>query len=116
MLHLIGSHADYEKRYPKENALYKKPSTIEQKYDNTIFYTNSIIQNIVAYFSSHFPKAKILYIYLSDHGVVVNKNRYGHGFLPPFRDEYDTPFLIHSTAANKRIEKLYKENSKRNFI
>ena len=115
VLHLIGSHANYEQRYPKKSALFKNPNTIEQKYDNTIYYTDYIIQNIFAYFKTNFPNQKILIIYVSDHGEVISHTKYGHGFLPPFKDEYEVPFVLFSNIQNPRIEELYNQNKKGYF-
>ena len=59
-LHLMGSHRNYEKRYPKDFAKF------ENSYDNSILYTDYVLQKTYEYFSQkpHFSGM----IYLSDHG------------------------------------------------
>ena len=59
-LHLMGSHQDYDQRYPRSFAKFEK------SYDNTILYTDYVLQQTYEYFSQkpHFSGM----IYLSDHG------------------------------------------------
>lgn len=111
VLHLMGSHFEYTKRYPQNHVLIKNPKTIEEEYDNTIYYTDSIIEKVFHYFSKN--NEKILLIYISDHGEVVNPKKQGHGFCyPPYKDEYEVPFVIYSSIKNKRIDRIYKYNQK----
>ena len=108
VFHLIGSHSEYSKRYLKNISLIKNPKSIIDNYDNTIFFTDYIIQTIFNYFKND----KVLIIYLSDHAEVVSKNKHGHGFLPPFKDEYEIPMIIYSSIQNKRIKELKNLNTK----
>ncbi|DAB28965.1 MAG TPA: hypothetical protein CFH84_12100 [Sulfurimonas sp. UBA12504] len=114
-IHLMGSHVDYAKRYTHEHILFQNPITIDEEYDNTIFYTDSILKNIFTHFTGKFPDKKILIIYVSDHGEIIHKNRHGHGFLPPFKEEFDVPFVLYSNIKNSRIDELYKKNKKEYF-
>ncbi len=111
VFHLMGSHADYRRRYTKAIRLFKKPKNIREKYDNTIYYTDYVIKHIVEKFKNN----KVLIIYTSDHGEVVDEKKNGHAFLPPNKDEYDIPFIIYSSIPNTRIEELYKDNKKGYF-
>lgn|GEM_PF-892882 len=111
-IHLMGSHADYERRYSYKQILFKDPSNVAEDYDNTIFYTDYILKSIFTYFTNTFPNQKILFVYISDHGEVVSEKEHGHGYLPPFKDEYDVPFVIYSNVKNSRIDELYKNNKK----
>ncbi len=117
VFHLIGSHANYQRRYTKDIRLFKKPKNIKEQYDNTIYYTDYIIKHI----AEKFKNKKILIVYISDHGEVISgKNRDGrgkggHGFLPPYKDEYDIPFVIYSSVDNLRIDELYADNKKGYF-
>jgi len=45
----------------------------------------------------------------------VSEKEHGHGYLPPFKDEYDVPFVIFSNVKNSRIDELYKNNKKEVF-
>jgi len=109
--HLIGSHASYSSRYPVNKALFSTVGLDEKgcrtaQYDNTIYYTDYIISQIYKRFNNE----RALYIYLSDHSEVVDKNkRFGHGFSPSYQDEYKIPLVIWSKKREK-LEKLYKNN------
>jgi len=115
LIHLIGSHSKYTTRYPKNITLFKNTTTIQEEYDNSIFYTDYILKNIFYYFKNKFQNKKILFVYISDHGEVVNKDKNGHGFLPPFKDEYEAPFILYRTIKNNRINELYQSNKKGYF-
>ena len=112
LIHLMGSHSDYADRYTDKNVLFKNPTNVIQEYDNSIYYTDYILQNIFTYFKNKFPDKKMLFIYVSDHGEVVDAKLNGHGFLPPFKDEYDVPFAIYSSVKNSRIDEIYRGNKK----
>lgn len=115
VIHLMGSHANYTDRYPKDMVLFRNASTIQEQYDNTIFYTDYIIKNIFQHFIHKFKNKKILFVYTSDHGEVVSENKAGHGMSSTSRDEYDVPFVIYSNIKNSRIDKLYELNLKKRF-
>jgi heptose-I-phosphate ethanolaminephosphotransferase len=114
-IHLIGSHGKYVKRYTKKHILFQNALNIIDEYDNTIYYTDYILKEIFNYFKNKFQKKKILIVYISDHGEVVSENKHGHAYLPPFKDEYDIPFVIYSSIKNDRVDKLYENNKKRYF-
>lgn len=111
LLHLMGSHSDYINRYNKETALFKKAKNIVEEYDNSIHYSDSILSQIYA----RFKHEKLLLIYLSDHGENINLENNGHGFLPPYKDEYTVPFVIYSNVKNPRLDEIYKDNKKGYF-
>jgi heptose-I-phosphate ethanolaminephosphotransferase len=113
VFHLSGSHFSYNKRYLKKYSLHKNPQNVLQEYENTIFFTDYIVKNIIEYFSAE--DQKILVIYLSDHGEVVDEDKHGHGFLPTFKDEYEAPLLIYSSILNKRIDILSDANEEHFF-
>ena len=113
VLHLIGSHIQYKMRYTKEHMLFTNPIDLEEEYDNTLYYTDYIIKRVFNYFLQRFPNEKILFVYISDHGEVVSKNKFGHGFFSPYKDEYDVPFLVYSNIKNSRIDTLYQKNKNR---
>jgi len=113
VLHLTGSHVKYSNRYDKNIVLYPHPKNIIEEYDNTIYYTDYVIQDIFKTLVDN--NEKVLLIYVSDHGEVVNVTKNGHGFSYPNKDEYDVPFIIYSNIDNKRIDELKKLNSKHYF-
>lgn len=109
--HLLGSHTQYSKRYPAAHALFSNPKNIIEEYGNTIFYTDHIINEIY----NKFKDKKLLLLYLSDHGEVVNIKKNGHGNFRPYQDEYDIPLIIHSSEHNEKLLKLKIENEKHLF-
>ncbi len=113
-IHLMGSHAQYTKRYTDKHILFQNPINIKEEYDNTIYYTDYILQNIFSCFIHKFQNQKILFIYVSDHGEVVSENKHGHGLFPT-KDQYDVPFIIYSTIKNNRIDELYEKNKRGYF-
>ena len=111
LLHLMGSHSDYINRYKKETALFKNPKNIVEEYDNSIHYSDYILSQIY----EKFKNEKLLLIYVSDHGENINLENNGHGFLPPFKDEYTVPFVIYSNVKNSRLDEIYRDNKKGYF-
>jgi len=99
VFHLIGSHFDYQSRYPKNKSLIKDPKSIIDYYDNTIYFTDYILSKIY----QKFKNKKILFVYFSDHGEVISDKKHGHGFFPPYKDEYDIPLFIYSSIPNKKL-------------
>lgn len=64
VVHLLGSHGTYEKRYPKN---YEKFGTSRlEAYENSIFYNDEILRRIIE-ISKNFKNFKAL-VYMSDHG------------------------------------------------
>jgi len=113
VFHLRGSHFKYTNRYTKDIAMYQDPKNIVEQYENSIFFSDYILQNIFSYYkNSH---NKILFIYLSDHGEVVSNKIYGHANNPPFKDEYEIPLIIYSSIKNIRLDQLLEDNKKGTF-
>jgi len=111
LLHLMGSHSDYINRYNKETALFKNAKNIVEEYDNSVHYSDYILSQIY----EKFKNEKLLLIYISDHGENINLENNGHGFLPPFKDEYMVPFVIYSNIKNPRLDEIYRDNKKGYF-
>jgi len=113
VIHLMGSHTDYSKRYTPQHSFYKKPSNTIEQYDNTIYFTDYILKNIYKYYYQQ--DKKLLLVYFSDHGEVVSQEKSGHGYSPGYSDEYEVPFIVYSSIKNKRLKKLLMENKKHYF-
>lgn len=111
LLHLMGSHSDYINRYEEKTALYKHAKNIIEEYDNSIHYTDYILSQIY----KRFKNEKLLLVYLSDHGEIINLENNGHGFLPPYKDEFTVPFVIYSNVKNPRLDEIYSDNKKGDF-
>ena len=87
--HMMGSHFDFSKRYPREYAKFsendyptnpKNHRVILSSYDNSIFYNDYIVKRIIDLFKD----SESIVIYLPDHGQVMYRNRkdpdfYAHG-------------------------------------
>lgn len=80
VIHLEGSHEPYYLRYPKRFAKYSedlydypflKGREILAEYDNTILYTDYILEEIIR----RYENDNAVIIYVSDHGAEVYNNR-----------------------------------------
>jgi lipid A ethanolaminephosphotransferase len=95
ILHLAGSHYDYEAKYPPSEAFFQ-PNTFENHYLNSLRYTDLVLQGIFdTIMALDHP---VFMLYSSDHGEYVND--YGDGFYDHgnryilTRFEIDIPFLL----------------------
>lgn len=75
VLHLMGSHGPYLLRYPKEKTIWEASTKINQidSYDNSLAYTDSLLQHIQEYSSKHLNLQFMLYF--SDHAAIPDKLR-----------------------------------------
>jgi heptose-I-phosphate ethanolaminephosphotransferase len=99
-IHLIGSHVDYEERYP-EGFGFPDATDVVSQYDNSILYTDQVLSE----FYRRFAGGSLLFIYVSDHGQKVSNDSYGSGFLPGYQEEFRTPLLIW-TERDERVRGL----------
>ena len=103
VLHLMGSHSAYYKRYPPAYKLFtgngRKEKTIAE-YDNSILYNDYIVDsllNTIALKDASGNNGIASVIYLSDHGenVYDELDRAGHDYskeLP--RSNVEIPFIV----------------------
>lgn len=80
-IHLMGTHGDYENRYPKEFAIYspadevkgidEKQKKARAAYDNAVLYNDYIVNAIIDKFS----QKDAIVIYVSDHADEVYEDR-----------------------------------------
>ncbi len=106
VLHLLGSHFQYIKRYPENHGLFSIPNNKVEAYDNSIQYTDEIFEQVY----HRFKNTKTLFIYVADHGQVVEQNKSGHGFHnPSYSDEYNIPFIILSNIDNPKLDDFYSK-------
>lgn len=104
MLHLMGSHSSYNKRYPANFSLFNNSAHKEAKiidtYDNSILYNDFTIDSLLTMltqFASNDTNTLYTAIYLSDHGenVYDENNNVGHdysGSLP--QSNVEIPFIV----------------------
>jgi len=129
IVHLMGSHSSYEKRYPEEFKVFtgseNKEKTIAQ-YDNSIRYTDFILDSLLKIMvHKDFSSADVIssLIYLSDHGenVYDELDKLGHdysGNLPNANVEvpffvWISPSLIH---LQKNIISVLKTNTNKPYM
>ena len=105
VLHQRGSHGvSYYKRYPAEFEKYTpvcKDSEIKNcphdalvnVYDNTIYYTNYVLADLIQHLQTLEDKYNIVMLYTSDHGESLGENGvFLHGGDVP--EQYDVPFVL----------------------
>ena len=98
VIHLMGSHSSYKKRYPREFDKFSGSETKEQtiaEYDNSVLYNDFVVDSILNILSLHGQSAVALY--LSDHGenVYDNGHTLGHTYaeyLP--KANVEIPFML----------------------
>ncbi|MBL7931124.1 MAG: phosphoethanolamine transferase [Bacteroidia bacterium] len=126
VLHLMGCHFDYEKRYPAARTIFTSPAPIKthanaereqnilNSYDNAMAYHDSIVNEIVLKFNDYGRDKNAALVFLSDHGEELYENRIhaGHSF-PPTKETADIPyFTVLSPGFSKNyphIEKMMKQ-------
>jgi glucan phosphoethanolaminetransferase (alkaline phosphatase superfamily) len=109
ILHFQGSHYDYSVRYPNEFDLfkpsnktiktlsndYKNKETIVNSYDNSILYTDYILDSVISIVKSKPVVSSVLYI--SDHGENLfddDRHLSQHAFPIPSKYIAHIPFFI----------------------
>lgn len=75
VLHLMGSHIDYDHRYPKQYQIWTDPNTTGRlaDYKNSLVYTDKVLQDFFEYSKNNLNLAS--FIYFSDHGTDPNRSR-----------------------------------------
>jgi glucan phosphoethanolaminetransferase (alkaline phosphatase superfamily) len=95
IVHLAGSHSPYQDRYPPNQAVFP-PVTLENQYYNSLRYTDTVLQRIIAAVME--ARQPVVLLYVSDHGEYLND--YGEGFYDHgnrnhlTRFEIEVPFLL----------------------
>ena len=108
VLHLMGSHSQYDKRYPAAYTRYcggadKRQRTIDA-YDNSILYNDAVVDSIftmLAQYAADHPHVRTHSLYVSDHGENVYDagETSGHDFADtiPYAN-VEIPFLLWLSA------------------
>ncbi len=111
VLHLMGSHSSYSRRYPDKFNRFKGSHAKERiiaQYDNSVLYNDFIVDSLIKIlhtYSSAGNNTVAAAIYLSDHGenVYDEGNRTGHDYsktLP--KANVEVPFIVWLSEAYKR--------------
>ncbi|TVZ55173.1 glucan phosphoethanolaminetransferase (alkaline phosphatase superfamily) [Lutibacter sp. Hel_I_33_5] len=125
VIHLLGSHFRYNYRYPKQFNFFnpsmskglsiQNSSSISKKnelinsYDNSILYTDYVINNFINQLKQQNAVSYLYYI--SDHGENLyddDRNKLLHGFNKPTKYEIDIPLVI---WLSKKYKNQYKEKA-----
>ena len=136
LLHIYGTHASYEDRYPKEFEKFiatdeDKPTEngreITAAYDNAVLYNDYIVDEIIR----RFEDKNALIIYISDHGEEVFEGREFFGHSTESHGNYsmiEIPFIIWTSqkfretypekisALSASLEKPYRTDLMINMI
>ena len=111
VLHLMGTHVEYENRYPKtfkafstnvEKGENNKIKETKAAYDTAVRYNDSIVNAII----NRFKDKNALIIYTSDHGedvMEINKKIAGHGDIDINNHKVEIPMLVY-------MSKIFQKN------
>ena len=93
ILNQRGSHSPFKKQYPAEFAKF------ESSYDNTVFYTDYVLGEIINYIKNNSKKETYI-IFTSDHGELLGEHgKKGHGWYE--KEVYTVPFVFMPLNSNK---------------
>ncbi len=93
--HLLGSHFNWEERYPPDRALIPHPKDLRETYANTIYYTDQVLEEIFTLFQQR--SENLLFVYTSDHGEWITATEGGHAHSHAFQEEYRVPLVFWAT-------------------
>lgn len=130
VLHTMGSHYDYSVRYP-DDFDYFKPSNktvfsnpankafknvLLNSYDNSIRYTDFVIDSVIDLVSSQQTLASVTY--MADHGENLfddSRNLSQHAYPVPSKYIAHVPFFVWYSSSLERIIPYKIENLKRHI-
>tara|TARA_B100000809_G_scaffold47690_1_gene42361 strand:+ start:21322 stop:22926 length:1605 start_codon:yes stop_codon:yes gene_type:complete len=125
ILHLMGNHSKYKKRYPSNYEIFQGEGDHEETiaaYDNSVLYNDFIVDSLIRMVEKK-ENESISLIYLSDHGenVYDEDNKVGHDFVKNLpKSHVEIPFIVWLSDKYKRInpEKLksIKNNKDTPFV
>ena len=104
-IHLMGSHAAAGMRYPKAYDKFHSELAYKNEYNNSIYYTDYILDNII----KKMEGSSSVVLYLSDHGQSNEDGAYRHSTT---KKGFDVPFFIwYSDSVENECKKLGEINS-----
>ena len=105
ILHSYGSHFEYNKRYPREYAVFKSDRNSEAEvdnrsqlinaYDNTMRYTDAVLDGVIGVLDSLNVPAAMAYV--SDHGEDIfddERERFLHASPVPTYWQLHVPMFV----------------------
>lgn len=107
VVHLMGCHFEYEKRFPANRNFFKSLSpaktaisnqnitTVLNAYDNAVLYHDSIINQLYSLFTLNCQAKNAAFVFVADHGEELYELRdhAGHGY-PPNRITSEIPYFV----------------------
>jgi len=100
-VHLMGSHATYNKRYPEKYNVFSKKLSDDYRvntlrdYDNSVRYNDYVLAELLNKLKS--IEGEKSFVMFSDHGESLfdsGKDKAGHGYTKPSQSEYIVPLII----------------------
>ena len=93
VLHLMGSHVEYQARVPQAFKTPDLPGTsLLNQYLRTIAYTDAVLDGFIQRLG-RVPGRAFLW-YVSDHGQILRPGEVGHGSLVASLNEFHVPMFI----------------------
>lgn len=126
VLHLLGTHVNYQYRYPESFDYFtKKPpsqftdelaSTTINQYDNGVRYNDTVIRKIIEKTREQATSSYVLYF--SDHGEEVYQSRYfaGHTEVNATQNMFEVPFLLWRSEQFKKLHPIYEGNLTKPYV
>lgn len=101
VMHIMGSHIDYNHRYPEKYQIWTDPDTTGRvaDYKNSLVYTDKVLQDYFEYAEKNLNLGA--FIYFSDHGTDPNRSR----------DPDETKFIGLRIPLFVYLSDSYKENN-----
>ncbi len=102
-VHLSGSHYEYKDRYPKKDDYFKAgelkgTAAVRAHYDNSIRYTDSVLNQMLTAFQK--DKNAAAFLYFADHGEDVSSDNscfcHEEGMKTP--EMFEVPFVLWLSA------------------
>lgn len=113
VLHLMGSHSSYLKRYPPAFDIFRGSDSKEEtiaEYDNSVLYNDFIIDSLLNIISADVSlknNQPATAIYLSDHGenVYDESDQVGHDYSKEMpKADVEIPFLVWLSPTFEKLE------------
>lgn len=93
VLHTMGSHFNYQHRYPAGFGLYPNTSDEREAYFNSVIYTDYMLNQVIETLAKDGRKAVL--VYASDHGESIPGGACDAGVANRnTRDAYEVPALV----------------------
>ncbi|WP_299220980.1 sulfatase-like hydrolase/transferase [uncultured Aquimarina sp.] len=110
-VHLLGTHIDYNKRYPKEfnhfipSKIHDEKEQIISQYDNAIRYNDFVVRQIIEEVKASNTTSYVLYF--ADHGeeVYENDDSFGHFEGSATKSMYEIPFILWVSPKYRSLRK-----------